>query len=397
MKQELSRTRETLKLATKRCRDLVRELDSRTADHESERCLRDQQLSRILRALLVLESRLKQEQKSIRQILCEKDNVIRNQQLEIAKLRRYTKNYIKCKREQNRNAPQRDNEELSSLSSSNLEDVSRLGKSLTNNRDPRVHEDEALIDEISNELGDDIERLKHEIIDKLRTKDLDENEEDTTTLESHDNRHGHRQISTCCVRKTNSFAGSDVSKGSCTSSSENTDAGSILTTTTDESSPSLLSTEGFCEGESTDCSPGSTLNKPTSKSFGNANSRKNNENDTRVLAPTKTIIMDDTVRDDQESDPLQRRYGVVRAEPLEIFFQDEKHTKATITRTESKDDGMDCNFASDDENLQDIHEPIYVNACNENNAKNLRESQRKIASVTTAKNSKDYHFDNNNG
>lgn len=100
LKQELVRTQEALKAATKRCRDLVKELDNRTTSHESERSLRDQQLSRILRALLVLEARLKQEQKSIRQLLCEKDNVIRNQQLEIARLRRYTKNYIKCKREQ---------------------------------------------------------------------------------------------------------------------------------------------------------------------------------------------------------------------------------------------------------------------------------------------------------
>lgn len=100
LKQELVRTQEALKAATKRCRDLVKELDNRTASHESERSLRDQQLSRILRALLVLEARLKQEQKSIRQLLSEKDNVIRNQQLEIARLRRYTKNYIKCKREQ---------------------------------------------------------------------------------------------------------------------------------------------------------------------------------------------------------------------------------------------------------------------------------------------------------
>lgn len=100
LKQELVRTREALRAATKKCCDLVRELDNRTTSHESERSLRDQQLSRILRALLVLEARLKQEQKSIRQLLCEKDNVIRNQQLEIARLRRYTKNYIKCKREQ---------------------------------------------------------------------------------------------------------------------------------------------------------------------------------------------------------------------------------------------------------------------------------------------------------
>lgn len=99
LKQDLVRTQEALKAATKKCRDLVRELDNRNSNQASERNLRDQQLSRILRALLVLESRLKQEQKSIRQLLCEKDNVIRNQQLEIAKLRRYTKNYIKGKRD----------------------------------------------------------------------------------------------------------------------------------------------------------------------------------------------------------------------------------------------------------------------------------------------------------
>ena len=99
LKQDLVRTQEALKAATRRCRELVRELDNRNIGHQSEKNLRDQQLSRILRALLVLESRLKQEQKSIRQLLCEKDNVIRNQQLEIAKLRRYTKNYIKGKRD----------------------------------------------------------------------------------------------------------------------------------------------------------------------------------------------------------------------------------------------------------------------------------------------------------
>ena len=100
LRQDLTRNQESLRTATRRCRELVRELNSRTNEHERERLLRDQQLSRILRALLVLESRLKQEQKSVRQILCEKDNVIRSQQLEIAKLRRLTKNYIKGSRDQ---------------------------------------------------------------------------------------------------------------------------------------------------------------------------------------------------------------------------------------------------------------------------------------------------------
>lgn len=100
LRQEVARTQDSLRAATRRCRELVRELDGANAEHERERLLRDQQLSRILRALLVLESRLKQEQKSIRQLLCEKDNVIRNQQLEIARLRRYTKSYLKGQREQ---------------------------------------------------------------------------------------------------------------------------------------------------------------------------------------------------------------------------------------------------------------------------------------------------------
>ena len=100
LRQEAARTQDSLRAATRRCRDLVRELNGLSAEHDRERLLRDQQLSRILRALLVLEARLKQEQKSIRQLLCEKDNVIRNQQLEIARLRRYTKSYIKGTRDQ---------------------------------------------------------------------------------------------------------------------------------------------------------------------------------------------------------------------------------------------------------------------------------------------------------
>lgn len=167
LKQELGRARDALKVATKRCRDLVRELDSRTADHESERCLRDQQLSRILRALLVLESRLKQEQKSIRQLLCEKDNVIRNQQLEIAKLRRYTKNYIKCKREShNRGCIQNPTESACANDGS-------LGSSTTG-RDLRMVEVNGHEDVQSSELENDIQRLKREIIDKLNVRESED-------------------------------------------------------------------------------------------------------------------------------------------------------------------------------------------------------------------------------
>jgi hypothetical protein len=127
------------------------------------------------------------------------------------------------------------------------------------------------------------------------------------------------------IRKTHSFAGSDISKTSLTSS-ENTDA-SIITTTTD-GSPSLLSTEGFCEGESSDVSPGSTLNKSSSRC-------------------TPTIVMTDSETE------------------ATMVILDER--QKTIARSESKDDGMDCNYASDEE------EPIYENArCDEKNARNLK-------------------------
>lgn len=105
----------------------------------------------------------------------------------------------------------------------------------------------------------------------------------------------------CAIRKTHSFAGSDISKASLTSS-ENTDASIITTTTDGAGSPSLLSTEGFCEGESTDdLSPGSTLNKSN-----------------RFTPST----------DDSESEVTM---------------------KAAIERSESKDDGMDCNYVSDED------------------------------------------------
>lgn len=98
--RDLAAAREGLKSATRKCRRLVHELDDRAASHEAERRFRDQQLARILRALLILEGKLKQEQKSIRQLLREKDGVIRAQQLEIAKLRRFTKSCLKANRDQ---------------------------------------------------------------------------------------------------------------------------------------------------------------------------------------------------------------------------------------------------------------------------------------------------------
>ena len=382
LKQELARTRESQKVATKRCRDLVRELDSRTYNYESERCLRDQQLSRILRALLVLESRLKQEQKSIRQLLCEKDNVIRNQQLEIAKLRRYTKNYIKSKREQNR-TPHQITSEVSNLPnpSTNFDSL----ESSISNHDLRIEQSNNFDEIRDTELGNDIQRLKREIIDKLNVRESDED-----STRDHRHREARQQIPICGVRKTNSFAGSDVSKESCASSSENTDAGSILTTTTDESSPSLISTEGFCEGESTDGSPGSTLNKSnlnSKKSFGNGISRRTG--DIEIDTPATRMIINDMLdRDaDDEESFTKRRHGIVRAQPLDIYCNQE-NTKVTIARTESKDDGMDCNFASDDEEDDRTNEPIYVNG---NNLKD-----KTIGGTSTNKDKRNNSFDNNN-
>ncbi|XP_044595010.1 putative uncharacterized protein DDB_G0267840 isoform X2 [Cotesia glomerata] len=325
LKQELTSTRDALKSATKRCRELVRELDSLHVCHESERNLRDQQLSKILRALLILESRLRQEQKSIRQQLCEKDTVIRNQQIEIARLRRYTKNYLKNKRE------------LDSYINSEDVTISKTTEATDN----------ILSSLNDSNVGKEIQQLKREIIIKLNCEDqILKNKE-------------------FGVKKTDSFAGSDVSKESVTS--ENTDA-SIVTTTT-EGSPSLLSTEGFCEGESSDLSPGSTLNKSSRRII--------SESDTQVTRSLRENGFsfkdsnsnrhqddDDDDEDDEDDDQVisQRRLGLIRSEPLEIY--DNEVTK--ISRSDSKDDGMDCNFASDEDD-----EPIYVNACAGNDNKGL--------------------------
>ncbi|XP_016838396.2 uncharacterized protein LOC100679823 isoform X2 [Nasonia vitripennis] len=300
LRQEVAHTQDSLRAATRRCRELVRELDGLSAEHERERLLRDQQLSRILRALLVLESRLKQEQKSIRQLLCEKDNVIRNQQLEIAKLRRYTKSYIKGQREQQAccagiQDPGND------LQVRPVSMQPRLVPPIMRRSQPQEHE---------SGLSKDIQKLKCEIITKLN-EGLDA---------------GQQQRASSNIRKTHSFAGSDISKASLTSS-EHTDA-SIITTTTD-GSPSLLSTEGFCEGDSTDVSPGSTLNKGSSSRC------------------TPTILTTDSEN-----------------EVTMLILEDgQPATKPGIARSESKDDGMDCNYASD----EDEDEPIY-----ENNKRNLQ-------------------------
>ncbi|XP_050577540.1 uncharacterized protein DDB_G0284459-like isoform X3 [Bombus affinis] len=351
LKQELVRTQEALKAATKRCRDLVKELDNRTANHESERSLRDQQLSRILRALLVLEARLKQEQKSIRQLLCEKDNVIKNQQLEIAKLRRYTKNYIKCKREQTLGKSSMKLNTATDIKNNDLQ---------TPNADAGSRQNCGISKEIQN--------LKCEIITKLNSSEI------PVALEELDRG----------VKKTHSFAGSDISKTSLTSS-ENTDV-SIITTTT-EGSPSLLSTEGFCEGESSDVSPGSTLNK------------SNRCSPTMVTDSENEITMIYDGDDDEQTMLVEngsklprKKLGIGRSRTQKALNETDMIEPTNIARTESKDDGMDCNFVSEDEEKE--QEPIYVNACNETNSRNLEHTGNVIAEMP--KMNEDYSNNNNN-
>lgn len=187
------------------------------------------------------------------------------------------------------------------------------------------------------------------------------------------------------VKKTHSFAGSDISKTSLTSS-ENTDV-SIITTTT-EGSPSLLSTEGFCEGESTDVSPGSTLNK-------------SNRCTPTIVTDSEietTTIFDDDDEDDEKTMIIEngfkvpkKKAGIGRSKTQAC--RDTEPIEATnIARTESKDDGLDCNYVSEDEERE--QEPIYVNACNETNSRNLEHIESKV--ILEVKTNEDYS-NNNSG
>lgn len=90
LRRELEETRTALRLQTVRCRQLVAAFTSKLQEKEAEvragRELRDQQLGRVLRALLMLEARLRREQRHIRQQLADREDVIRTQQQEIARL-----------------------------------------------------------------------------------------------------------------------------------------------------------------------------------------------------------------------------------------------------------------------------------------------------------------------
>lgn len=90
-RRELESTKKALKVQTARCRHLVAAFTKKLAEKDAEmrafREQREKQLSSLLRALLVLEARLRREQKSIKVLLAEKDNIINNQKLEIERLK----------------------------------------------------------------------------------------------------------------------------------------------------------------------------------------------------------------------------------------------------------------------------------------------------------------------
>lgn len=87
---ELEIVQRALKQQTKRCRQLVaeytRRLQEKEQQYQSEKLLRDNQLAKVLRALLIFEARLKQEQKYISHQLKEKDHIINKQRDHIHKL-----------------------------------------------------------------------------------------------------------------------------------------------------------------------------------------------------------------------------------------------------------------------------------------------------------------------
>lgn len=90
IRKELEMVQRALKLQTKRCQHLVteytRRLQEKEQQYQSEKLLRDDQLAKVLRALLIFEARLKQEQKFISHQLSEKDYIIRKQSNDIKKL-----------------------------------------------------------------------------------------------------------------------------------------------------------------------------------------------------------------------------------------------------------------------------------------------------------------------
>ncbi|RZF34925.1 hypothetical protein LSTR_LSTR011419 [Laodelphax striatellus] len=92
IERELEQTRNALHWQTKRCNHLVSaltlKLEQRDADVLATQHQRETQLTQIMRALLVLEARLRREQRSIRAQLGSRDALIREQQLEIERLKK---------------------------------------------------------------------------------------------------------------------------------------------------------------------------------------------------------------------------------------------------------------------------------------------------------------------
>ncbi|XP_066149947.1 uncharacterized protein [Euwallacea fornicatus] len=90
IRAELETVHRDLKLQTKRCRHLVaeytRKLQEKEQLYQNEKALRDNQLAKVLKALLIFEARLKQEQKLLSHQLSEKDFVIKAQTNDIRKL-----------------------------------------------------------------------------------------------------------------------------------------------------------------------------------------------------------------------------------------------------------------------------------------------------------------------
>lgn len=89
LREELEIAQTSLKYQTKRCRELVEQytkrLQEKEKQYQSEKLLRDNQLAKVLRALLIFEARLRQEQKLITHQLEEKDYVIRKQKSDLHK------------------------------------------------------------------------------------------------------------------------------------------------------------------------------------------------------------------------------------------------------------------------------------------------------------------------
>ncbi|KAL3279002.1 hypothetical protein HHI36_016518 [Cryptolaemus montrouzieri] len=90
LKNELLQAQNALDKQTRKCRQLVEEFTRRLQEKEFqykyEKNLREDQLARVLRTLLLVEARLKQEQKLILQQLKGKDFIIQKQNNEIRQL-----------------------------------------------------------------------------------------------------------------------------------------------------------------------------------------------------------------------------------------------------------------------------------------------------------------------